>query len=102
MMRACCCFSGRPKKKASPPPPLSPPLSLLTRPVAAREVAALAHEVGDDAVEGGTLEVEGLAGPPRPLLPGAQGAEVFGGLGDDVGAQLKGGEGGGMRGKGVG
>ena len=33
--------------------------------VAAREVAALAHEVRDDAVEGGALEVERLARAAR-------------------------------------
>ena len=41
----------------------------------------LAHEVGDDAVEGGTLEAVSL-------LAGAQGAEVLGGLGDHVSSQL--------------
>ena len=46
------------------------------------EVAALAHEVGDDAVEGGPLVTEAL-------LPGAEGAEVLGSLGDHVGAELK-------------
>ena len=49
------------------------------------EVAALAHEVGDDPVEGGALEAEAL-------LPGAQRAEVLGGLGHHVGAQLGGGD----------
>lgn len=46
------------------------------------EVAALAHEVGDDAVENGALV-------PESLLAGAQGAEVLGGLGHDIGAQLQ-------------
>ena len=46
------------------------------------EVAALAHEVGDDAVEGGALVAEAL-------LARAQGAEVLGGAGDNVGAELK-------------
>merc|ERR1711865_1257729 len=45
------------------------------------EVTALAHEVGDDTVEGGALEAEAL-------LAGAQDAEVLRGLGHDVGAQL--------------
>lgn len=45
------------------------------------EVAALAHEVGDDAVENGALVAESL-------LAGAQGAEVLGGLRHNVGAQL--------------
>ena len=42
----------------------------------------LAHEVGDDAVEGGALVAVAL-------LPGAQRAEVLGGLGHHVGSQLK-------------
>ena len=41
----------------------------------------LAHEVGDDPVEGGALE-------PEALLPGAEGAEVLRGLGHHVSAQL--------------
>ncbi len=45
------------------------------------EVAALAHKVGDDAVERGPLVAE-------PLLAGAEGAEVLGRLGHDVGPQL--------------
>jgi len=45
------------------------------------EVAALAHEVGDDAVEGGV-------GVAEALLAGAQSAEVLGGLGGHVGTQL--------------
>ena len=36
--------------------------------VAAREVAALAHEVRDDAVEGGALEVERLARAARACV----------------------------------
>ena len=46
------------------------------------EVAALAHEVGDDAVEGGALVAEAL-------LSGAEGAEVLSGARNDVGAELK-------------
>ena len=41
----------------------------------------LAHEVGDDPVEGGALE-------PEALLAGAEGAEVLRGLGHHVSAQL--------------
>ena len=41
----------------------------------------LAHEVGDDAVEGGSLETVAL-------LASAQGAEVLRCLGDDVSSQL--------------
>jgi hypothetical protein len=46
------------------------------------EVTTLAHEVGNDTVEGGGLEAVAL-------LAGAQGAEVFSGPGYDVRAQLK-------------
>ena len=42
----------------------------------------LAHEVGDDAVEGGALVAVAL-------LPRAQRAEVLGGLGHHVASQLK-------------
>jgi len=55
--------------------------------VAAGEVAALAHELGDDAVERGSLEVERLAGLADALLAGAQAAEVLDSLGDNVGAK---------------
>lgn len=50
---------------------------LSTGTVAAGEVAALKHEVGDDTVEGGALVAE-------TLLPGGELTEVTGGLGDDV------------------
>jgi len=53
---------------------------LAARAVALGEVAALAHEVFDDAVEAGAREAEAL-------LAGAQSTEVLGGLGDDVFAQ---------------
>ena len=42
----------------------------------------LAHKVRDDAVEGGALVAVAL-------LPGAQRAEVLGGLGHHVASQLK-------------
>ena len=45
--------------------------------VAAGEVATLAHELRDDAVEGGALEVERLARLAHALLAGAEGAEVL-------------------------
>ena len=48
------------------------------------EVAALDHEVGDDAVEGGALVVEGLARGARALLARAEGAEVLDGLRDGL------------------
>ena len=50
--------------------------------VSGGEVATLAHEVGDNTVEGGTLETVSL-------LAGAQGAEVLTGLGNDISSQLK-------------
>jgi len=52
------------------------------------EVAPLAHEVGDDAVEGGSLVVEGLAAAADALLAGAEGAEVLGGARSCVGEEL--------------
>jgi hypothetical protein len=48
--------------------------------VAAGEVTTLEHELGDDAVEGRALEVEGLARLAGALLAGAEGAEVLSGL----------------------
>lgn len=69
---------------------------LAARAVAGGEVAALAHEVGDHAVEARALVAEAL-------LARAQRPEVLGRLGDHVGAELKGGEGerelGALRGK---
>ena len=56
--------------------------------VAAREVAALAHELRDDAVEGAALEVQALARPPRALFAGAERAKVFGRARHHIGAQL--------------
>ena len=52
--------------------------------VAAGEVARLAHEVRDDAVEDAVLVAEGLARPADPLLAGAQRAEVLARLRGDV------------------
>ena len=63
------------------------PLARAGRAVAAREVTALAHELRDDAVEGGALEVERLARLAHALLAGAQAAEVLRRLRDDVVAQ---------------
>mmetsp|Transcript_88547 Transcript_88547/g.234201 ORF Transcript_88547/g.234201 Transcript_88547/m.234201 type:complete len:216 (-) Transcript_88547:29-676(-) len=61
---------------------------LTARAVASSEVAALAHEVWDDAVEGAALEVQGLARLARALLPGAEAAEVLRGLRGHVGPEL--------------
>mmetsp|Transcript_62886 Transcript_62886/g.167235 ORF Transcript_62886/g.167235 Transcript_62886/m.167235 type:complete len:264 (+) Transcript_62886:135-926(+) len=52
------------------------------------EVAALAHEARDDAVEDAALEVERLARDADALLARAERAEVLGRLRHDVGAQL--------------
>jgi len=52
------------------------------------EVATLAHKIGDNSVEGGSLEVEGLSRSTGSLLASAQGTEVLGGLRDDVSSQL--------------
>ena len=45
--------------------------------VAARGVAALAHEARDDAVEGASLIVHGFAGGARALLARAVRAEIL-------------------------
>lgn len=55
---------------------------LATGAVVVGEVATLAHEVGDDTVEGGALVAEAL-------LACAQSPEVFGGLWHHVATQLK-------------
>ena len=62
---------------------------LATSAVLAGEVAALDHEVGNDAVEGGGLVVQGLAGAAGSLLASAQSAEVLGGLGASISEQLE-------------
>lgn len=48
--------------------------------VAAGEVTTLEHELGDDAVEGRALVVEGLARAAGTLLTSAEGTEVLCGL----------------------
>ena len=50
--------------------------------VPSSEVSALAHEVGDDTVEGGALVSE-------PLLSSAESSEVLSSLGDNIVPQLK-------------
>ena len=52
-------------------------LDMLEFAVAAREVAALAHELRDNTVEGAALEVQGLARATHALLASAQSAEVL-------------------------
>ena len=51
------------------------------------EIPTLAHELRDDPVEAAPLEVQGLPRASGPLLAGAEGAEVLGCLGDDVGTE---------------
>jgi hypothetical protein len=46
------------------------------------EVSSLTHELGNDAVESGSLVTESL-------FASAQSTEVFGGAGDHISAQLK-------------
>jgi hypothetical protein len=55
--------------------------------VAAGEVTTLTHEIVNDTMEGGALEVKGLAALAHALLAGAEAAEIFGGLGDHVRAE---------------
>ncbi|CAD2217232.1 hypothetical protein AGDE_04641 [Angomonas deanei] len=56
---------------------------LATSTVLVGEVTTLAHEVGDDAVEG-------AAGITEALLASGEGAEVLGGLGASIGEELEG------------
>lgn len=59
-----------------------------TSAVAAGEVTTLKHELGNDAVKGGTLVVQRLAGLAHALLAGAQTPEVLRSLGSLVGEEL--------------
>jgi len=54
---------------------------LATGAVVGCEITTLAHEVGDDSVEGGGLEAESL-------LAGAQGTEILSCLRDNIGPEL--------------
>ena len=54
------------------------------------EITALDHELLDDAVEGGALVRKFVAGLAFAFLAGAERAEVFCGLGDDIVVQLEG------------
>ena len=56
--------------------------------VAGGEIAALAHELRDDAVETGAFVVQRLAAAPDAFLAGAEGAEILGGAGSGVGVEL--------------
>mmetsp|Transcript_11178 Transcript_11178/g.27477 ORF Transcript_11178/g.27477 Transcript_11178/m.27477 type:complete len:237 (+) Transcript_11178:2682-3392(+) len=72
-------WPGMPQREAlvrELPPVDGPP----ARPVVSCEIAPLAHEARDHAVEAG-------APVPVPLLPGAERAEVLGGLGGHVGSE---------------
>jgi hypothetical protein len=61
---------------------LGPVYALPARTVVIRKVPALAHELGDDAMEG-------AAGVAETLLAGAKGAEILGRFRDDVRAQFE-------------
>ena len=60
-----------------------------TSTIAASEVTTLAHEVGDDAVEGGSLEVQRLARATNALLSSAEGTEVISSLRANVSKELE-------------
>ena len=62
---------------------------LTTGAVPGGEVAALAHELGDDAVELGALVVQGLARLADALLTSAKRPEVLGALRGDVREELR-------------
>jgi len=55
---------------------------LASRPVAAGEIAALDHEVGDNSVKLASLKSESL-------FSGAKSAEVLGSFGDDIGKKIE-------------
>jgi hypothetical protein len=69
---------------------------LATGAVAAGEVTTLAHEIVNDTMERRALEVQRLAGLPLTLFAGAEGAEIFRGLGRDVVEQAEGNSTGGL------
>ena len=52
------------------------------------EITTLAHEVGDDSVEGGSLEVKRLSRFTNPLFSSAESAEVLGSLGGNISTEL--------------
>lgn len=56
---------------------LGPVDRLATGAVSGGEVAALAHEAGDDSVESRALVVQGLPAPSGSLLSGAKSSEVL-------------------------
>jgi len=62
---------------------------LATTAITAGEVATLAHEAGDDPVEGAALVVEGLARATHTLLTSAESTEVLAGLGGNVRVELE-------------
>lgn len=58
--------------------------------IASSKVTTLDHELLDDAVEDGALVVQRLSGLSNALLACAEGAEVLGRLGNEVGVELHG------------
>jgi hypothetical protein len=53
------------------------------------EVTTLAHEVGDNTVEGAALEVKRLSRSASSLLTSAEATEVLGGLGCSISTELQ-------------
>lgn len=62
--------------------------ALTTCAITSREVAALNHELLDDAVELGALVVQGLASLSHALLTSAESAEVLCSAGHNVGVEF--------------
>ena len=58
-------------------------------PVPTSEVATLAHEIFDDTVKGGTLEIQRFAALAHALLASAEAAKVFDGLGHNIMIKLE-------------
>ncbi len=52
------------------------------------EVTSLKHELGNNSVEDGTLEMQRLSRLSHPLLSSAKGSEVLGSLGDCISVEL--------------
>ena len=56
--------------------------------ITSREVASLGHETGNDAMELGTLEVEGLSALTNTLLASAESSEVLSSLWSVLGVEV--------------
>jgi hypothetical protein len=53
------------------------------------KITALAHEIGDDAVEGGPFEVQRRSGTADPFLTGAKSTEIFSSFRGHISTQLQ-------------